>query len=77
MCLQLSTIVDHLHRIEPVVSVRATGGTFRSQLWRQVLAAVLDRPLSIGGDAEDTALGAAALGLQALGYARSSSKRSR
>jgi gluconokinase len=67
VCLQLSTIVDHLHRIEPVVSVRATGGTFRSHLWRQVLAAVLDRPLYVGGDAEDTALGAAALGLHALG----------
>ena len=67
VCLQLSTIVDHLDRIEPVVSVRATGGAFRSQLWRQVLAAVLDRPLYIGGDAEDTALGAAALGLHALG----------
>ena len=47
-------------------SVRVTGGALRSPLWREVLAAALDRPMHTGGDAEGTALGAAALGLFAL-----------
>ena len=67
VCLQLSTIVDQVHRIEPVTSVRVTGGAFRSPLWREIMAAVLDRPLHLAGDAEGSALGAAALGLYALG----------
>ena len=46
-----------------------TGGAFRAPLWRDVLAATLDRPLVAVGDAEGTALGAAALGLLALGRA--------
>ena len=49
--------------------MRATGGAFRSPLWREVMAATLDRPLYVVGDAEGTALGAAALGLFALGRA--------
>lgn len=67
VCLQLSTVLDRLHRIEPVSSVRATGGAFRSPLWREVMAGVLDRPLYALDDAEGSALGAAALGLHALG----------
>ncbi|HZB49027.1 MAG TPA: gluconokinase, partial [Mycobacteriales bacterium] len=62
VCLQLSTIVDQLDRIEPVTSVRVTGGVFRSPLWRDVLAAVLNRPLHVAADAGGSALGAAALG---------------
>jgi gluconokinase len=52
-----------------VSAVLATGGVFRSALWREVMAASLDRPLHVIGDAEGTALGAAALGLFALGRA--------
>ncbi|NMR21272.1 gluconokinase [Cellulomonas fimi] len=69
--LQLATIVDRIDRVEPVASVRATGGALRSALWRQVLAATLDRPLHSVGAAEGSALGAAALGLYALGRAPS------
>jgi gluconokinase len=54
-----------------VESVRATGGAFRSQLWRDVMAATLDRPFYVVDEAEGTALGAAALGLIALGTAAS------
>jgi gluconokinase len=67
VALQLSTIVDELDDIQPVTSVRATGGVFRSDLWRHVVAAVLDRPLIVTDGAEGSALGAAALGLLALG----------
>jgi gluconokinase len=68
VCLQLATIVDRLDALEPVTSVRATGGVFRSALWPQVLAGVLGRPVQVFGSAEGTALGAAALGLYALGH---------
>jgi gluconokinase len=67
--MQLRLILDRLDRLEPVSSVRVTGGTFRSPLWRQVMAAMLERPLYTVGDAEGTALGAAALALLALGRA--------
>jgi gluconokinase len=71
VCLQLSTIVDALDTVAPVQSIRATGGPFRSDLWRQVMAATLARPMSIEADAGGTALGAAALGSYALGRAAS------
>ena len=69
VCLQLKVVLDQLDRLHPVESVRVTGGTFRSPLWRDVMAAALERPLYVVGDAEGTALGAAALGLFALGRA--------
>src|SRR6185295_6761314 len=45
VCLQLRVILDQLDRLHPVSSVRVTGGALRSPLWRDVLAAALDRPL--------------------------------
>lgn len=69
VCRQLAVITDSLDRIAPVRSVRVTGGTFRSPLWREVMAASLNRPLQLLGAAEGSALGAAALGLFALGRA--------
>ncbi|MBK5247989.1 MAG: gluconokinase [Actinomycetales bacterium] len=69
VCLQMSTIVEVLDSVAPVTSVRATGGPFRARLWREVMAATLGRPFSIASDAGGTALGAAALGLYALGGA--------
>jgi gluconokinase len=71
VCLQLSTIVDALDSVAPVQTIRATGGPFRSELWRQVMAATLARPMSIETAAGGTALGAAALGWFALGGAAS------
>jgi gluconokinase len=67
--LQLSTVVDQLARLAPVTEVRVTGGAFRSALWREVLAGALGRPITVVGQAEGSALGAAALGLVALGRA--------
>jgi gluconokinase len=66
----LAAVVDELDRLEPVTEVRATGGVFRSRVWREVLAGALGRPLSVTGDAEGTALGAAALALLATGRAQ-------
>ena len=69
VCLQMRILVDRLEEVEPVAAVHATGGVFRSALWREVMAAALGRPLQIAADAEGTALGAAALALVALGRA--------
>ena len=69
VCWQIRLIVDRLDEVYPVREVRATGGVFRSSLWQQTMAGMLGRPIHIVGDAEGTALGAAALGLFALGQA--------
>lgn len=69
VCLQMRLLLDRVDTLAPVTSVRATGGVFRSALWREVMAAALGRPLHLVGDAEGTARGAAALALFALGEA--------
>ncbi len=69
VCRQLAVITDRLDRIAGVSSVRVTGGAFRSPLWRDVMAASLNRPLHLVAAAEGSALGAAALGLLAVGRA--------
>jgi gluconokinase len=71
VCVQLRAILDSLEEIAPVTSVRATGGGLRSPLWADMLAATLNRPLSVVAGAEGTALGAAALGLVGIGRAES------
>src|SRR6185437_13828467 len=63
VCLQMRIILDRLDDVESVSSVWVTGGVFRSALWRDVMAAMLARPIHVVGAAEGTALGAAALGL--------------
>ncbi len=69
--LQLATLVRELERVSPVSQIRATGGVFRSTLWREILAGCLARPLVVVGGAEGSALGAAVLGLVAVGRAGS------
>lgn len=71
VAFQLATILDGLDQVQPVTSIRATGGVFRADLWREVLAGVLGRPLVVSNGAEGSALGAAALGLYAVGGASS------
>jgi gluconokinase len=70
VALQLAAVVDDLDRLKPVTEVRATGGAFRSRLWREVLAGALGRPVTVTGSADGTALGAAALALLATGRAQ-------
>lgn len=64
---QLWTILRRVRMINRVEEVRATGGVFRSPLWREVVAGVLTRPLVVTGAAEGSGLGAAILGARALG----------
>lgn len=66
---QLADISDHLDTLEPVTQVRATGGAFRGELWRTVVAGMVDRPFVVVDDLAGTALGAAALAWWALGRA--------
>jgi gluconokinase len=47
VALQLSAIVAELDRLEPVTEIRATGGVFRSEVWRQVVAGALVHQLSV------------------------------
>lgn len=74
VALQMRLIADALDDAEPVTSVRATGGAFRSPLWREIMAAALGRPFVVVGQAEGTAFGAAALGLVGVGYAATPSE---
>ncbi len=69
VCLQLGGVRDRLAELTPVGSVRLTGGAFRSPLWREVMAAVLDCPVQVARTADEVTLGAAALGLFAIGHA--------
>ena len=71
VALQLWTVLDRLRETAPVTRIHATGGVFRSQLWRAVVADVLGLPVAVTDAAEGAALGAAALGLVALGRAGS------
>ncbi len=70
VCLQMRLVLDRLEQACPVSVVHASGGAFRAALVREVMAAMLGRPLRLIGDAEGTALGAAALGLLAIGRAK-------
>ena len=71
VALMLSTIVDELDRVAPIRQIRATGGVFRSTVWREILAAALGKPLVVTDGADGTALGAAALALYGLGESAS------
>lgn len=68
VCRQLALVLGAMRAagIE-VREVRATGGFARSPLWRQLLADVLDMPVSFPAGHEGSGFGAALLGLQALG----------
>lgn len=69
VALQLGLIASRVDAVQPVRDVTATGGTLRSPLWQQLVAAALGRPMTVAGAAEGTARGAAALGLVGLGVA--------
>ncbi len=71
VCVQMRYLLDRVDAHYPIDSIRATGGAFGSALWRDLMAAALDRPMIVVGDEDGTALGTAALGLLALGTAPS------
>ncbi|MEV4419715.1 gluconokinase [Patulibacter sp. NPDC049589] len=68
VCLQLALVLDSLreagHRVD---ELRATGGFARSPFWRQLLADVLGVPVGFPEGHEGSGLGAAIVGMRALG----------
>ena len=69
VALQVEAVLRQVETVHPVREIRATGGVFRSDLWRDVLSGVLNRPLVVAAGAEGSGLGAAALGAWATGLA--------
>jgi gluconokinase len=68
VCLQLALVLQALGEAGVEVrEVRATGGFSRSALWRQILASAFGRPVGFAVSPEGSALGAALLGMTALG----------
>jgi gluconokinase len=71
----LEGVVYRIHSIVQALSelngepheIRASGGFARSPLWRQIMADVLGTPVSVPNTIESSGLGAAILGLYAMG----------
>lgn len=66
-CLALAGVLATVGACGALGDVRATGGFARNPLWRGILAAALGRPIGFAASAEGSALGAALLGMTALG----------
>lgn len=72
----LEGVIFNLHSILPAVesivgpstSIKATGGFARSGMWRQMMADVFNREVVVPESFESSCLGAAVLGLYALGH---------
>ncbi|MBP1996505.1 gluconokinase [Paenibacillus eucommiae] len=65
---RIHSVVSALEEITPPAKeVRASGGFARSEFWRQVLADVIDTPVTVPDSIESSGIGAALLGLLAMG----------
>lgn len=68
VCLQLGLVLASLRDAgHDVHELRATGGFARSPFWRQLLTDVLGLPVGFPGGHEGSGLGAALVGMRALG----------
>jgi gluconokinase len=68
VCLQLALVLGSLADADVEVrEIRATGGFSRSPLWRRMLADVFGRPVGFAASPEGSSLGAALLGMHAIG----------
>lgn len=59
-----------LQRKKNLTAIRATGGFTHSRLWLQILSDMFNTRVEIPGTAESSALGAIAMGLEALGLSK-------
>jgi gluconokinase len=72
VCLQLAVVLASLGEAGvDVREIRATGGFSRSALWRRILAGTFGRPVGFAASREGSSLGAALLGMAALGVLNS------
>ena len=63
----LNVVLDALRvAVDPITSIRATGGFARSELWRQMLADIFNQEVVVPESYESSCFGAAMLGLYAL-----------
>lgn len=68
----VNSVYQVLHKIKPINRfVRVSGGFIRSEIWRQILADVLEVKLEVPDVGEASCSGAALLAAKALGYSRS------
>jgi gluconokinase len=68
VCLQLAVVLASLGEAGmDVREIRATGGFSRSPLWRRILAGAFGRPVGFASSPEGSSLGAALLGMSAIG----------
>jgi gluconokinase len=68
VCLQLAVVLASMEEAGVGIGeIRATGGFSRSPLWRRMLASAFGRPLGFAASPEGSSLGAALLGMIALG----------
>lgn len=68
VCYQLNSVVELLFNlIGPVAEIRATGGVTKSEVWVQILADVIGKPLGILEHTQGSALGGVFLAWYALG----------
>ncbi len=58
----------------PAREIRASGGFARSELWTRIMADVLETPVAVPQSIQSSAVGAAQLGLKAMGEIRSYSE---
>ncbi|MCL6460005.1 MAG: gluconate kinase [Gorillibacterium sp.] len=65
---RLHSVVNALEELAgPAFEIRASGGFARSSLWRQMLADVMDKPVTVMASVESSGLGAAYIGFWAMG----------
>jgi gluconokinase len=68
VCLQLAVVLASMGEAGiDIREIRATGGFSRSPLWRRILAGAFGRPVGFAASPEGSCLGAALLGMTALG----------
>lgn len=68
ICFELRWLMQCVEEVcAPVENILASGGFTRSPAWMQLMADVLNRPLTLRDVNDASALGAAAMGFQSLG----------
>ena len=68
VCLQLAVVLASLGAAgADIHEIRATGGFSRSALWRRILVGTFGRPVGYTSSPEGSSLGAALLGMTAIG----------
>lgn len=71
ICYSLNSVMLALREFGPVEDIRVSGSFTKSRLWLQILADVLNHPLTLPDNSEGAAFGAAVLGFMASGQLQS------